>query len=199
MAQKDSSGTPWHSGRQEDAPEFLLALLAVLREELQDFPGYNTVLKSLYGVELEKRKFLDNPPSGRCLRCDTYPSSTHEEFLALLLPVPNCNAVELSSLLQSHYNDQDDALRMKCSECCTCRPECQQKGFCSRPAVTHRALTYAPSTLLVLLKRFNNGPNGVKVTTLVKTEASFKVTTMSWMGRWTIRATLLTVATGWPG
>ena len=138
-------------------------------------------MDSLYGVELERRKFVDSPPSGKCWRCNQFPSSTQEQFLALMLSVPNCNYVEMTSLLTNYYNDDDNALRMKCSECCekfksrllfghSHLAECKQEGVCSRPAVTQRVLTYAPSTLLVLLKRFNHGPDGAKTTTLVMTE-----------------------------
>ena len=172
MAQK--TGTNWHSGRQEDASEFLLALLSILERELKDFPSYRRVLDRLYGRELDKKKFLDNP-SGSCVRCGTFPSSSHQPFLTLMLTVPNCKSVELQKLLQSYFNDQDDALRMKCSNCCRCTPVCKQEKFCSRPAITHRTLTHAPVFLLIQLKRFTNGPTGPKVNTLVSAASDLKL------------------------
>ena len=153
---------------------------------MKEFPGYKKVKDSLYGIQLEQRKFIDNMPTGKCWRCNNMPSSTEEHFLALILSAPICNNVELTSLLASHFDDQDDTLRMKCSDCCKSfksnlqfghskLTECKQEGECSRAAFTQRSISYAPSTLFVLLKRFNNGPDGPKATTLVKTGSSIEL------------------------
>ena len=162
------------SGGQQDAEEFLRALLQVLEIELNNHEGFQTVIKGIMGKQVEHKKFLDNP-SGKCIRCGTFPSSIQETFLALKLVVPNCNIVELESLLKNYFGEKDNELRMKCSTCCKCSPVCLQKGFCNRTAVSQYSLLHSPKFLLIELLRFTNGHQGNKITTKVQMKSEINL------------------------
>ena len=159
------------SGSQQDAEEFLRALLDVLEKELDGYADFKTVMARIKGKQVERKKFLDNPPSGKCHKCGNFPSSVEESFLALKLNVPSCSRVDLNFLLNSYLGEQDNQIHMKCSTCCHCKPFCKHTGFCNRPAVSQYSIINSPHYLFIQLLRFTNNQQGQKVTTLVEAKA----------------------------
>ena len=117
------------SGQQQDAEEFLRAILLVLESELKNYEGFDRVMDRIKGTQVEYKKFLDNLPSGKCKRCGTLPSYVEEPFLALKVIVPICGNVSLENLLQKYFAEQNNDLRMNCSTCCKCSPVCTHEGF----------------------------------------------------------------------
>ena len=91
------------SGQQQDAEEFLRAILLVLESELKNYEGFDRVMGRIKGTQVEYKKFLDNLPSGKCMRCGTLPSYVEEPFLALKVIVPICGNVSLDNLLQKYF------------------------------------------------------------------------------------------------
>ncbi len=120
----------------------------VLEKELARSDTFRGVLARIHERQVEYKKFLDNPPSGKCAQCGTYPSSVDEQFLTLKLTVPNCSKVELGFLLDRYFGEQDNRMRMKCSNCCRCFPVCTQEGFCNHPVISQYSLTNAPHSSL---------------------------------------------------
>ena len=141
----------------------------MLSEELSTSISFKNIQGEHWGEGQTRRIFLDNLPSGTCKSCDQYPESRKQPFLCMKLTIPKSTAsICHSSLIQSHYSESPDIVKMKCSNCCPHDKEgieCTQTGMCSRPAVTHMHLTKAPQFLFVQLLRFGNGYNGPKVMT----------------------------------
>lgn len=156
------------SGQQQDAEEFLRAILLVLESELKNYEGFDRVMDRIKGTQVEYKKFLDNLPSGKCMRCGTLPSYVEEPFLALKVIVPICGNVSLDNLLQKYFAEQNNDLRMNCSTCCKCSPVCTHEGFCNRPAVSQYQLTKTPYFLFIQLLRFTNCHQGMKKSTIVE-------------------------------
>ena len=148
--------------------------MEVLEIELKDYESFRKVMGGMKGKHVDNKKFLDNP-SGKCSRCDTFPSAVEETFLALKLIIPNCHKVDLELLVRNFFEEQDNEMRMKCSTCCKCSPVCSHTGFCNRPAVSQYSLVQAPTFLFIQLLRFTNGHQGHKVATLVETKHEFRL------------------------
>ena len=165
------------NGAQQDAGELLRCLLDRLEVELNHSEIFTSLLSKLYGRTVEQRKFLDNPPTGKCVRCGQFPASVDKPFLFLKLTVPSyCDRVKLDSLVDNHFSENDDEIMMKCSECCP-HPgsSCPHTGFCRRPAVTQLSFTKTPQYLFVQLLRYGKGVTGGKVTTLVEAAAEMEL------------------------
>ena len=167
------SGKPYlNDGSQQDAEEFLSSLVAMISTELENYGGFTALRSNHFGSEQIKRVFLDNPHDGSCKNCGQFPSSRTEEFLCLKLTVPvSAMNINIESLLEDHFSESTETVRMKCSNCCPHgknKVVCPQTGFCSRPAALRNYLTKSPEYMFIQLLRFGNGPNGLKVTTLVK-------------------------------
>ena len=156
------------SGAQQDAEEFLSALIGCLTVELVQSVSFTTLLTKMHGSEKVTRKFEDTD-SGVCCWCGYFPSCREEQFLTLKVTVPNCARVSLSFLLLDYFTAMTDRVNMKCSRCCPhTGSTCPQTGRCSRSAVTQHSLTVAPKYLFVQLLRFGDIVTGNKVNTLVE-------------------------------
>ena len=91
---------------QQDAEEFLRTLLTMISEELDTSVTFSNVQNDHFGIELIRRKFLNNSPSGSCLNCGQFPSSREEDFLCLKLTIPNSSLpVHITSLLNDHFSE----------------------------------------------------------------------------------------------
>ena len=77
------------SGEQQDAEEFLRALLDVLEKELVSYSNFTDILNRINGRLVEHKKFV-NTKSGKCNKCGNFPSRVEENFPILQLIVPNC-------------------------------------------------------------------------------------------------------------
>ena len=164
--------------QQQDAEEFLRALIDMMAIELHDLDSFNIIHNEHIGKEKIKRKFLDNS-SGVCSRCGEFPSCSDQEFLCLKLNIPCSNLpVSLASLIDSYFSEGTEVIPMKCSQCCPHdnppdgqKVPCPQAGFCSRPSVSCNELIKSPKYLFLQLLRFGLGHNGPKVSTLVKVDS----------------------------
>ena len=123
------------SGLQQDADEFLRALLDVLEKELTGYENYTRIIRRYTGREVEYKKFSDCL-TGKCKDCGNFPSAIENDFLTLKITIPDCKSqVNLDNLLDNYFTGNGSEIRMKCSTCCKCYPVCTQKGSCNRPAI----------------------------------------------------------------
>ena len=160
---------------QQDAEEFLRTLLTMISEELDTSVTFSNVQNDHFGIELIRRKFLNNSPSGSCLNCGQFPSSREEDFLCLKLTIPNSSLpVHITSLLNDHFSESTEILQMRCANCCVHDKEkipCTQEGLCgNKPTANFRQISKEPKFLFIQLLRFSNGLDGPKVMTTVKLE-----------------------------
>ena len=93
----------------------------------------------------------------------------------LKLSVPHCKQVELNTIINNYFNENDNGMRMKCSYCCTCVPVCTHVGICNQPAVSQYSLIKAPNVLFIQLNRFSNNLSSSKVNTLINTGLELKL------------------------
>ena len=169
------SGLDLASGRQEDADEFLRALLSVLKKELADSNEYQEICATFWGKIRLTTRFEDTLPVGNCSNCSIYqPIFQDEDFLALMLTVPySATPTNLSTLISAFF--QGKLFWRSCPECCKCLNPCHETGPCRQRARCQRSIRTAPNTLCIQLTRFAGGPNGIKVQTLVKAEHNFQL------------------------
>ena len=164
------------SGQQEDADEFIHALLEVLNQELRENRGYQRVRALLQGQMGLQVKFKDNLPVGTCMICKKFrPRYQQEEFLSLMLTVPITEQVlTVQSLLNNYFKDSDQHW-ISCPKCCKCKPKCTDVGPCKQLAVTERTIKEAPTVILVQFLRFAGGVAEPKVQTLVRAEPTLRL------------------------
>ena len=164
------------NGGQQDAEEFLRVLIEQLMFELPAGNTFVSVLQSFWGTEKTIRKFLGTP-DGKCPRCKTYPGSTDEPFFTIKIKVPDFNCrLNLSSLVDRYYTENNDRMDMKCSYCCPHPSNCPLTGICrQRPAVSQTVMTRSPKYLIVQLQRFT-AHNSPKIQTVVVPEERLTLT-----------------------
>ena len=164
-----------NNNTQQDAEEFFRALEATLSEELiasEDFFAFRDLH---WGQEKQIRKFMDNTETGKCHRCGKSPEIKDNPFLMLKLKnLPRTNAdVQLTTLLDAHFSESTDILKMRCSYCCQSqkhesnRITCPQTGMCkARSTVELCQLTQPPEYLFIqLIRNIGNEP---KVQTFIE-------------------------------
>ena len=169
------SGKDLASGRQEDADEFLRALLSVLNQELANTNEYQEICATFWGKIGLTTRFEDTLPVGNCSKCSKYrPILQEEEFLALMLTVPySAIPTNLSTLMSAFF--RGEPFWRSCPECCKCLIPCHETGLCRQRARCQRSIRTAPNTLCIQLTRFAGGPNALKVQTLVKAEHNLQL------------------------
>ena len=164
------------SGRQEDADEFIRALLEVLGQELRENQGYQRVRALLRGQMSLQVKFKDSLPVGTCMKCKKFrPRYQEEEFLSLMLTVPITKQVLTVQNLLNNYLKDSEQNWISCPNCCRCKAKCTDVGPCKQWAVTQRTIKKAPTVVLVHLLRFAGGVNEPKVQTLVRAEPTVRL------------------------
>mgnify|MGYP002629293857 CR=1 FL=1 len=164
------------SGRQEDADEFIRALLDVLDRELRENQGYQRVRVLLHGQMSLQVKFKDSLPVGTCMKCKEFrPRHQQEEFLSLMLTVPITKQVLTVQSLLSNYLKDNDQHWISCPDCCRCETKCTDVGPCKQRAVTQRIVKKAPTVVLVHLLRFARGVAAPKVQTVVRAEPTVRL------------------------
>ena len=168
-------GVDLASGRQEDADEFLRALLSVLNRELADSNEYQEVRFTFWGKISLTTLFENTLPVGNCSRCSEYrPIGQEEDFLALMLTVPfSASPINLSTLMSAFF--RGNTFWRSCPECCKCPIPCHEKGPCKQLARCQRTIFTAPNTLCIQLTRFAGGRNALKVQTLVRAQHNLQL------------------------
>ena len=157
---KKSNKDYLNQGTQQDAMEFLLALIEILKQEMKETEEFKFSLRTIYGMEKIERKFVDNP-NGWCVKCNEYPSVLENPFLTLRLIVPFSTKVQLQSLLNNYLFEE---MSMSCSNgCCQCG-KCQQARACPRSVKKITSITDPPDILMIQLQRFAHALDGSKVT-----------------------------------
>ena len=155
------SGKPHlNQGTQEDAEEFLRALEQIISEELNNNIMFPDIRDKHWGKEYTRKLFLNNSSSGACGRCNQFPSTVESDFLFLKLSMPFSNlTINLSTLIENHYAEGTQRVKMKCSRCCIHDRNgvpCPQSGNCNLDAVNKTELVKAPEYLFLQLIRYDN-------------------------------------------
>ena len=123
------------------------------------------------------RNLLDSV-DGKCTRCSLLPSVEEQKFTVLHVNIPDTSmVVPLSRILENHFQQSSDLLKMRCGNCCSHISNCPQTRQCKpRESTIQKELVKGPDVLVIQLSRFTHA-GGRKIKTTVWPDEVLEMTT----------------------
>ena len=142
-------------GSQQDAMEFFVTLLEVIKSEMAPKDEGNTGIDGFWGLEKFEKSFVVSN-DGSCSKCKLKPRDEIESFNVIQLSVPKTNNVLLlSKLIQDYLCEYTSDTEMKC-DCCKHESLCPLTGDCKPKLLSRRRLLLkAPEFMVIQLNRFS--------------------------------------------
>ena len=167
---KKSGSEYFCSGTMEDALDFLITLLKMLKEEIpQDNLQARYIIDDCVGEEKVERFFLNANLEGHCPKCKSMPDILKNELWWMVPNMINTQIpLKLSVLINRYFSSE--YMAMKCSNCCPHESNCPVTGVCKmKPVKSIKCLSNAPNQLLIQVNRFI-GATGTRIPTVIKAD-----------------------------